>query len=502
VHQEVQILLKNAIANIQAKEFAQAKKLLQKAREIDNLHPAPLRLMAVIAAMTYELSDALKLIDQAIALNPNDGVTYSNKGNILKELGRYEEALAALDTAIKLAPTYVEAYSNMGNVLQDLYRYEDALEWYDRAIALNPHYAEAYSNKGNALKLLKRHEEALFNYHQATSINPEFLDAYWHKALVQLPSGDFENGWKNYEARWFKSNPVKYSFEQIPRLEHTENLNGKKILVWSEQGLGDSIQFSRYIKLLNMRGAEVVYLVPESLLEVFSSIQQYCTLTAVIEDQSIFDFQSPLLSLPLVFSTSVSTIPVDMPYIQADKKKLEEANHHIQVSKNLKVGIIWNGGFRVGAPELWAINKRRNIELDQISALRDIPGVDFYSLQKGDPAETEFVNRKDELWPNMANLAPLLNDFSDTAALITNLDLIISVDTSSAHLAGALGKPVWILNRYDSCWRWLRGREDSPWYPSAKIFQQKKPGDWSAVISSVKSELSNLAAQRLSQSKD
>lgn len=496
MNQTVKILLNNTISLIKVKEFTEAKKLLLKAKGIDSFDPSIFRLSAIVAAMEYEFSDALVLINRAVELAPTDGVIHSNRGNILKELGRYDEALIALDRAIKLAPNYAEAYNNKGNVLQELYRYEDALEWYDRAINLNPQYAEAYSNMGNALKLLDRHEEALENYHAATTINPQYFDAYWHKALTQLRNGDFESGWKNYEARWFKSSPVKFSFQYIPRLESESGLCGKKILVWSEQGLGDSIQFSRYIKFLSLNGAEVVFLVPHALLEVFAPLKKYCTLTTVIDDDSYFDFHSPLLSLPLVFSTETSSVPADVPYITPDPEKVKALLPCIEASNKVKVGLIWNGGFRIGAPELWAVNKRRNIELDQIAALRGVQGVDFYSLQKGDPAESELAARKDQVWPELINCVHLLNDFSDTAALMECLDLIISVDTSSAHLAGALGKPVWILNRYDSCWRWLKGREDSPWYPTAKIYQQKHPGNWDEVIVRVKADLNDLAQKK------
>ena len=203
----------------------------------------------------------------------------------------------------------------------------------------------------------------------------------------------------------------------------------------------------------------------------------------------------------MIFSTEITSIPAEIPYITARPEKIKKLGESILVSQNLKVGFIWNGGFRVGAPELWAVNKRRNIELDQISALKDISGIDFYSLQKGDPAESELAARKDLVWPELINCAHLLNDFADTAALMECLDLIISVDTSSAHLAGALGKPVWILNRYDSCWRWLRGREDSPWYPTAKIYQQKQPGDWAEVIARVRVDLANLAQKSAPPSK-
>jgi hypothetical protein len=336
------------------------------------------------------------------------------------------------------------------------------------------------------------------NYDQSTAINPGFIDAYWHKALIQLSYGDFMSGWENYESRWFKSNPVHLRYDNIPRLENLNNIKGKKILIWAEQGLGDSIQFCRYIKLLNDLGAIVTFLVPIPLLEVLSQLKQLCTLTANYDSQSIFDFHSPLLSLPLLFSTEITSIPAEIPYITARPEKIKKLGESVLASQNLKVGLIWNGGFRVGAPELWAVNKRRNIELDQISALKDIAGVDFYSLQKGDPAESELAARKNQVWPSLINCAHLLNDFADTAALMECLDLIISVDTSSAHLAGALGKPVWILNRYDSCWRWLRGREDSPWYPTAKIYQQKQPGNWGEVIARVKIDLNALAQKKKS----
>lgn len=496
MNQTIQILLRNAVEHIRTKDLIRARELLLKAQCTDPQDSEPIRFLAVIAAMEFRFQDALELINQAIMLNPKNAISYSNKGNILKELGRYQESLDALDMAIQFLPSYAEAYSNKGNVLQELYRYEDSIEWYDKAIELNPQYAEAYSNKGNALKLLNRYEEALGHYHISTAINPKNFDAYWHKALAQLRNGDFENGWKNYEARWFKSNPVKFSFPQIPRLEGVAGISEKKVLIWSEQGLGDSIQFSRYIKLLKANGADVTYLVPQALLKVFEPLKKYCTLTTAIDENSFFDFHSPLLSLPLIFSTVLASVPANVPYIVPDSEKVKSLLSFVRASDRLKVGLIWNGGFRIGAPELWAVNKRRNIELDQIAALKGVEGVDFYSMQKGDPAESELIARKDLVWPELVNCAELLNDFSDTAALMESLDLIISVDTSSAHLAGALGKPVWILNRYDSCWRWLNGRVDSPWYPTAKIYQQKQPGNWDEVIVRVKADLNDLAQKK------
>ena len=498
--QAIYILLNNSRLHIQSGELDKGNELLVKAQALDANNPDVLRLLSVVAAMKFDYSGALTLIDQVIVVTPNNAIAHSNRGNILKELYRFDEALIGLDKAIELQPDYAEAYNNKGNVLQDLHRYEEALQWYDNAIALQKNYAEAYSNKGNALELLHRHHEAMEYFDAATSINPRFVDGYWHKALGQLSAGNYEMGWQNYEARWFKNHATKLLYGNFSRLETLQNVSGKNILIWAEQGLGDTLQFCRYIKLLVELGAVVTFLVQKPLIQVLGSMRSYCTLVEKIDAElEIFDFQSPLLSLPLLFQTSIETIPVDVPYLASNKDKQSEFSSRLVGSKNLKVGVVWNGGFRVDHPELWAINKRRNIELDQIAKLKDIPGVDFYSLQKGDPAESELIEKQDLLWPNIINCVQWLDDFSDTAALIENLDLIISVDTSTAHLAGALGKPVWILNRYDSCWRWLRGRSDSPWYPTAKIYQQSKPGDWAGVLEQVKIDLSELALKSLNQ---
>ncbi|MBU3564663.1 tetratricopeptide repeat protein [Polynucleobacter sp. MWH-HuK1] len=494
---EAQLLLNNAMHHLQLKEFDKAQTLLDKALICSPKDPEILRIMSVNLALQFKFQDALMLIDQAIALDPKNGVAYSNRGNILKELARHEEALDSMEAAIKLAPAYVEAYSNKGNILQELYRYEDALEWYDKAISLNPKYAEAYSNKGNALALLGHPHEAIQCFDQATAINPNYVDAYWHKALTQLNYGEYQNGWQNYEARWFKSIPLQFQYANKPRLENLENIAGKKVFIWSEQGLGDTLQFCRYIQPLFELGAQITFGVPAALVNVLGALKKFCKLVVINKGgKDEFDFHSPLLSLPLLFNTDLDSIPNQIPYLELNEARKHLFEKEIGNKQNLRVGLIWNGGFRVDHPELWAVNKRRNIELDQIAALKDVPDIDFYSLQKGEPAESELIARKHHIWPDLINCVYSLNDFEDTAALMGCLDLIISVDTSSAHLAGALGRPVWILNRYDSCWRWLSGKEHSPWYPTAKIFHQKQPGNWDEVIERVRRELNSLAHRK------
>ncbi|APC05153.1 hypothetical protein AOC10_00710 [Polynucleobacter asymbioticus] len=489
-----QFLIQNALECIQKMELDKAEALLNEALLLTPAHPDILRFLSVVAAHKSDYQTALSFIDKSIALAPFNGIAHSNRGNILKALGRLDEALDSHDEAIKLLPEYAEAYNNKANVLQDLHRYEESLLCYDKAIALEPTYIDAYCNKGNALEWLRRHEEAMENFNKATALDPCRFDAYWQKAVSQLAVGNYELGWQNYEARWSKSNPVIFQYADISRLVSLQNLAGKKILVWSEQGLGDTIQFSRYIKDLTSKRASVTFLVPDQLLAVLSPFKEFCSLRSQsLEINEPFDFQTPLMSLPLLFGTSVKSIPCNTPYLKSDESKRKNFQELFAESSNLKVGIVWSGGFRLIHTDGYADFQRRNIGLNQISVLKDIPGVDFYSLQKGDPAESELLIRKNELWPGIINLGPYLNDFSDTAALIDHLDLIISVDTSTAHLAGALGKPVWMLNRFDSCWRWLRGRKDSPWYPTMTIYQQDVPGEWSHAIDMVKADLLALS---------
>jgi hypothetical protein len=217
-------------------------------------------------------------------------------------------------------------------------------------------------------------------------------------------------------------------------------------------------------------------------------------------DLGSFAFQAPLMSLPLIFNTELETIPSAPAYLSPDPTKQKMWEQKLDPNHHLKVGLVWNGGFRPDQPEIWATNERRNIPLEVIARLQHLSIIEFYSLQKGDPAESELTLKRTAIWPtnNLLNFAPELKDFSDTAALISNLDLVISVDTSTAHLAAALGKPTWILNRYDTCWRWLEDRTDSPWYPSVTLYRQKSPGNWDEVIDLVERDL-QILTQKHSQ---
>jgi hypothetical protein len=311
--------------------------------------------------------------------------------------------------------------------------------------------------------------------------------------LCHLLLGNFKDGWQGYEWRWKNESTLrlqsKRSFPQ-PLWLGEQSLIDKTILLHAEQGLGDTIQFCRYVPLVAKMGAKVILEVQRPLLKLLENLEGVSQIVAVGDPLPTFDYQCPLMSLPLAFKTEIESIPSNVPYIKAPPIQEDDWKIKLQAHQKLKVGLVWNGGFRPNHPELWSLNARRNIPLAKIAQL-NIPGVNFYSLQKGEPAESELVQSGNQYWDpsNFYNFVSELNDFSDTAALIANLDLIISVDTSTAHLAAAMGKPVWLLNRFDTCWRWLLDRKDSPWYPTLTLYQQEKMGDWESVLERVREDL-------------
>lgn len=442
--------------------------------------------------------EAIKDHSKAIVLKPDYAEAYSNRGNALQELSRLEEALIDHDKAIFLRQDYAAAYTNRGNVLAKQARLNEALVDHGKAIALNPMFAEAYSNQGNVLQQMARIDEALASYDKAIQLKPDFVNAHWNKSLALLLGGDYTNGWLLYEWRWrsrsLSSNKRCYA---EPIWLGDALLDGKTILVYPEQGLGDVVQFSRYIPLLVQKGAKVILEVPKPLVAIIKTLP--CEMTVVESGSALpsFDLQCPIMSLPLAFKTTVESIPADFPYLQADKGKVAIWKKKILNESRLRVGLVWSGGFRPNQPEVWAINERRNISLDKLKALK-MPEIDFYSLQKGDEAIEQLERLTQSHWdgPQIIDYSKDFNDFSDTAALIENLDLIVAVDTSTAHVAGAMGKTVWLLNRFDTDWRWFHDRTCSPWYPSIRIFRQPSPGDWESVVDEVKAALENLLLVR------
>jgi hypothetical protein len=423
--------------------------------------------------------EAIKYFSSAVILKPDYAEAYSNRGSILNELKQFTAALIDFDRALILNPNLAEVYLNRGNVFKEIRRFDEALASYTRAIEIKPEYAEAYSNRGTLLDELLQNREAIINYDQAIALQPNFADAYWNKAINLLRFGDFHNGWELYEWRWKvkELGLIQRTFLQ-PLWLGSENIQNKTILLHAEQGLGDAIQFCRYVKLVKELGARVLLEVPKPLLGLLNGLEGVDDLIESGKALPDFDFHCPLMSLPLVFKTELASIPLTTPYINSAPQKREEWAKRLSSKTKPLVGLVWSGNSK------HKNDHNRSLLLHQL--LPHLPkSFEYVSLQK----EVREADKNMLSGGGIRHYEDELKDFSETAALCELMDLIISVDTSVAHLAGALGKKTWVLLPHVPDWRWLLERQDSPWYESIKIYRQPSSGDWSSVIRTVRSDL-------------
>ena len=423
--------------------------------------------------------EALASYDKAIALKPDYAVAHSNRGNALRDLKRPAEALASYDKAIALKPDVAVAHYNRGNALMDLKRPEEALASYDKAIALKPDYAAAHSNRGNALMDLKRPAEALASYDRAIALRPGYASGHWNQSLCLLLIGHFEQGWRQYEWRKKRDEPIGVRSYPQPVWLGEENIAGKTLFIYSEQGLGDTIQFCRYAKLVEARGAKVIMSVQQPLRGLLKQISPTIPILKPNEKPTDFDYHCPLQSLPLALGTTLETIPREQQYLKTDEELRSVWSARLPPKTKRRIGVVWSGS------PTYKNDRYRSMELQQFLAIFS-PDADWVCLQK-EIREKDFAI----FWQfgRIAFFGDDLRDFSDTAALLDLMDLVITTDTGVAHLAGAMGKPVWILLPYNPDWRWLLDRNDSPWYPSARLFRQQQIGNWATVTDQVKNEL-------------
>jgi tetratricopeptide (TPR) repeat protein len=428
--------------------------------------------------------EALSSYDRAIALRPDYADAHSNRASALYELYRLDEALASYDRALALQPDFAEAHSNRGNTLQELRRFDEALENYDRAIALQPDFAAAHSNRGAALRELNRFAEALACFDRALTLQPRFAEAHFNAALCRMLIGDLRLGLEEYEWRWETDqlNGEKRNFAQ-PQWRGSSEIAGKTILLHAEQGLGDTIQFCRYVPQVAARGARVILEVQKPLQELMGTLPGTAKVISRGDALPDFDMHCPFMSLPLAFGTQIETIPAETRYLAPAETKRSAWRDRLGKRERPRVGLVWAGDPRKRLPNANRIDRQRSIEFDRLAPILKVTGCEFYSLQKGDHAVAQL--QQSPLRDRVIDWSGDFHDFSDTAALIDNLDLVIAVDTSVAHLAGALGKPLWLLNRYNTCWRWLLDRTDSPWYPTARLFRQDQTRQWDPVITHV-----------------
>jgi tetratricopeptide (TPR) repeat protein len=428
-------------------------------------------------------AEAVASYDRALAARPDHVAALIDRGNAFKALARFDDALASYDRALALRPDDAEALCNRGVVLQALHRFDDALASCDRALALRPDFAAALNNRAGVLQELKRFDEALASYERALALEPDYVEAGLNRALLLLLTGAFAQGWPAYE---WRRRTADWEPRQFAAPEWAgEDIAGKRLLLYAEQGFGDTIQFVRYARLAAARGAHVVLEVQPPLAALLAASGCAQTVVAAGAPLPPFDLQCPLLSLPKLFATTMANIPAPIPYISAPPDRTAAFAARLP-SDAPRVGLAWSG-HRANSKD-----HDRSIPFAQLAPLLAVPGVRFISLHKDVRASDA-----DALAAcgNIIDLRAQLNDFADTAAAIANLDLVVTVDTAVAHLAGAMGRPVWILLPCVPDFRWLLDRTDSPWYPTARLFRQVRAGDWDETIARVARELRESGGQ-------
>ncbi len=468
----------------QLKRFGEALASYDRALALQPDYVDALSNRGVTLYELQQLDAALASYDRALALRPDHAEALNNRGVTLQQLRRFEEALASYDRALAVRPDYAEAFNNRGVTLNQLHQFEEALASHDRALALRPDYADALTNRGNTLQQLKRFDAALASYDRALALRQDHAEAHFNKSLLQLLKGDFDAGWRAYEWRWSNESLklVRRDFAEPLWLGEAATA-GKTILLHSEQGLGDTIQFCRYAPLVAARELRVLLEVPAPLQDLVASLAGVAEVISAKDRLPHFDLHCPLHSLPLALGTRIGTIPAQVPYLSAPPQSLRRWSAALGSKRRLRVGVAWSGS------ALHRNDANRSIKLAALLPLLDVDA-DFVSLQRDVRPDDATVLQD---CGALVHFADALETFVDTAAVIASLDLVISVDTSVAHLAGALAKPVWVLLPFVPDFRWLLDREDSPWYPTARLFRQDSPGDWSRAIGRVIIELEKLS---------
>ena len=511
--------LASAVQHHRSGQLGEAEALCRQIIAVQPEHADALHLLGVIANQTKHHEPAAKLIGRAIALKGDAAQYHISLGNALAALQRIPEAMQSYRRAIDLDPTLAIAHYRLGlleyenindyvgaaknfraaithapnlsgahaslaNALAQMGSLEEAVDSYRRALALNPNDAISHSNLGLILQDLGLLDEAIEHCRRAVALQPDFPAAHNHLGLALLLKGDFENGLPHHEWRWQVRNLRMGGRRFDQPAWRGEPLNGGRILLHAEQGAGDTLQFLRYAPLVAARGGRVLIEMPPELKRLALSLKGVEQVIAKGEALPAFDQHCPFLSLPLAFGTTMATIPGEVPYLAAPEPLQAEWRARLAAGASPRVGLIW-----AGRPD-HRRDRDRSIALAALAPLA-ATGATFYALQKGPAAEQAKTPQ-----PGMVlhDLGQAFDDFADTAAAMSALDLVITVDTSPAHLAGAIGKPVWVLLPHAPDWRWSLNREDTPWYPTARLFRQTTRGDWAPVIARVAAELRRYIA--------
>jgi Flp pilus assembly protein TadD len=448
---------------------------------------------ALVALGRY--SEALAPLERATELLPGEAQAHIQRGVALLNVGRHAEAVESFDRALAIRADVPEVLNNRGVALTEIGHMSDALESLIRSSALNCTAPDTHMNIGIVFRALGRYRESAASFGRALAFKPHDPSAKIALAFLHLTLGELNVGWPLYEARFdvpALGNPARHF--NVPRWSGTQPLEGKVLLVHAEQALGDVVQFSRYLPLLAAQGATLVFEVMPSLKALMHTLPAPIQIVGRGEPLPPVDYYCPLVSLPLALKTQLDTIPAQVPYLAAEPERVARWAQRLRALPGLRVGIAWQGSLAV-EKLIWA--RGRSIPLAALEPLAQIPGVSLVVLQKGPGSEQL---REVAFRDRMIDLGPDFDDgpdaFLDTAAVIENLDLVISTDTSVVHLAGALARPTWIALPAPPEWRWLLERSDSPWYPTMRLFRQPRRGDWESVVAALVEALTPLASKR------
>ncbi len=433
-----------------------------------------------------KLNEAEGLYRTLLSYFPQQSDILTTLGILLLQQGNSDTGFQLIKKSLNINPNQPAALYNMAVELQKLTRLDEALSYYNQALKLNPQDINALINRGNTLKDLKQYKEAISSFENALALQPNIASAHWNKALTHILLGEYAQGWREYEWGWQcgeRGKPRNYS---QPTWLGDESIAGKTILIHPEQGFGDLIQFSRYLPLIENIGAKVILETPESLIELMSTLSP--TLTVIKEGEQLphFDFVCPLMSLPLALGTTVETIPKNIPYLRVSDDKKQYWQAKLGPKSKPRIGIAWSGSMNNKIDN--NLCARRNIPLEQLKPVLELP-VEFHVLQKDIRPEDKSVL---DTMTHLRCYQDDLKDFSDTAAIIQQMDLVISICTSVAHLAGSLGQPTWVLLPYSADYRWLPDRSDSPWYQNINLIRCEAPGIWANVINQTSEKLKSM----------
>ena len=466
----------------------EARRMYERAIDLDINNARALYLLGTVHQTWNDHKQAVAIFQKGLSCDPNSPIANNALGISLASLGRTEDAVRAFRIAVAGDPPCLEAYANLGAALRKEGRIDEAISCYREALMIKSDYVEVLCNLGVALKAKNQLEESLAVYAQALAINPSLPEVKFNVGIMLLLKGEVSKGWLLHEYRWDSTQRASRRGFTQPLWLGDAPIAGRTILIHAEQGLGDTIQFVRYVPLLIQAGAKVALEVQADLKALLSDIPLLSSIHAKGEALPKFDFQCPILSLPLAHKTDLATVPNQVPYLNTPAQYRQKWYPFWVARRKPRIGLVWFGNRQ------HRNDHNRSIPARLIGDFISRQTLGFFSLQKGvkntdDAAILEI--------PQVYDLGRYIDNYADTAAVIENLDLVVTVDTSVAHMAGALGKPVWILLPYSPDWRWLIERSDSPWYPTAKLFRQKSIGDWNSVLTVVAEELNKMYAAEL-----